>query len=99
VTWPVRVKSVAEAEFAEAAVWYYRRSPTAADAFVAAVEATLQRIGETPTTYPVVHRTIRRAIVPSFPYAIYFVQGTAECVVIAIHHGRRSPRRWKGRAA
>jgi plasmid stabilization system protein ParE len=98
VTWPVRVKSVAEAEFAEAAVWYYRRSPAAADRFVASVEATLRRIGETPTAYPVVHRTIRRAIVPSFPYAIYFVQGPTECVVIAFHHGRRSPRRWKGRA-
>jgi plasmid stabilization system protein ParE len=99
VTWPVRVKSVAEAEFAEAAVWYYRRSPQAADAFVAAVEATLRRIGESPDIYPVVHRTIRRAVIPSFPYALYFVQGTAECVVLAIHHGRRSPRRWMRRGA
>ena len=71
MTWPVRVKSVAEAEFAEAAVWYYRRSPPAAEAFVTAVEQTLARIAQTPEQYPVVHLDIRRARVPSYPYSIY----------------------------
>jgi len=99
VTWPVRVKSVAEAEFAEGAVWYYRRSAGTADRFVAAVEASLARIGESPDLYPIVHRDIRRAVVPSFPYAIYFVKGSTECVVLAIHHGKRSPRRWMRRSA
>lgn len=99
MTWPVRVKSVAEAEFAEAAVWYYRRSPAVSEAFVTAVESTLTRIGESPDAFPTVHRTIRRAVVPSFPYAVYFVQGATECVVLAIHHGRRNPRRWPRRGA
>ena len=99
MTWPVRVKSVAEAEFAEAAVWYYRRSVTAADRFVAAVESTLARIGESPEQYPLVHRTVRQALVPSFPYAIYFVKASAECVVLSVHHGKRHPRRWMGRGA
>jgi plasmid stabilization system protein ParE len=99
VTWPVRVKSIAEAEFAEAAVWYYRRSALAAQEFVAAVEGTLAKIGETPDRYPLVRRTVRRALVPSFPYAIYFVKGATECVVLAIYHGKRHPRRWKERGA
>lgn len=97
MTWPVRVKSVAEAEFAEAAVWYYRRSATVAEAFVAAVESTLDTIGQSPDQYPIVHQDTRRAVVPSFPYAIYFVKGTTECVVLSIHHGRRNPRRWMRR--
>lgn len=99
MTWPVRVKSVAEAEFAEAAVWYYRRSPAAAEQFITAVESTLAKIGESPDQYPRVHQSVRRALVPSFPYAIYFVKGAAECVVLAIHHGKRHPRRWMGRGA
>lgn len=99
MTWPVRVKSVAEAEFAEGAVWYYCRSARAADRFVAAVETTLAHIGESPDLYPTVHRDIRRAVVPSFPYAIYFVKGAAECVVLSIHHSKRSPRRWMRRRA
>ncbi len=99
MTWSVRVKSVAEAEFAEGAVWYYRRSIRAAERFVAAVELTLAKIGESPDRYPAVHRTIRRAVVPSFPYAIYFVKGARECVVLAIHHGKRHPRRWTERGA
>lgn len=99
MTWPVRVKSVAEAEFAEAAVWYYRRSRTAADGFVAAVEATFAKIADSPDQYPLVHRNVRRALVPSFPYAIYFVKGAAQCVVLVIQHGKRHPRRWMGRGA
>ena len=97
MTWPVRVKSVAEAEFAEAAIWYHRRSETVAEAFVAAVEATLKSIGQFPDRFPMVHRTTRRAIIPSFPYAVYFVKGATECVVLSIHHGKRHPRRWKRR--
>lgn len=99
MTWPVRVKSIAEAEFAEAVVWYHRRSTSAAEAFITAVESTLASIGQSPDLYPVVHRTIRRAIVATFPYAIYFVRGTTECVVLSIHHGKRNPRRWMRRGA
>ena len=96
---PVRVKSVADAEFAEAAVWYYRRSERAAEAFIAAVEATFVRIGASPDLFPIAHRTIRAALVPKFPYTIYFVAQPGECVVLAIHHGKRSPRRWMRRRA
>lgn len=98
MTWPVRVKSVAEAEFAEAAVWYYRRSPEAAESFVAGIEATLGRIGTAPELFPIIHGDIRRARVHTFPYSVYFVQGEKECVVLAIHHGKRHPRRWLRRS-
>ena len=69
---PVRVRSVADAEFAEGAVWYYRRSDRAAEAFISAVEATFARIDASPEAFPVAHRTIRAAIVPGFPYSVYF---------------------------
>ncbi len=99
MSWPVRVKSVAESEFAEGTVWYYLRSKKVAEAFIAGVEETLARIGDSPDLYPVVHRTIRRAVVPSFPYAVSFAKGATECVVVAIHHGKRTPRRWMRRGA
>jgi plasmid stabilization system protein ParE len=99
VSLPVRVKSVADGEFAEGAVWYYRRSEKAAEAFIAAVEATLARIGTAPEAFPMIYRDVRRAVVPSFPYSIYFTIRSTECVVLAIHHGKRSPRRWMRRGA
>lgn len=99
MTFAVRVKSVAETEFAEGAVWYYLRSEQAASAFIAAVEETLARIGDSPDIFPLVYRAVRRAVVPSFPYSIYFTKEPAECVVLAIHHGKRSPRRWMRRSA
>ena len=96
---PVRIKSVADAEFAEGAVWYYRRSEKAAEAFIAAVEGTFARIGAGPESFPVVFRTLRGAVVPGFPYTVYFAIRPGECVVLAIHHGKRSPRRWMRRGA
>jgi plasmid stabilization system protein ParE len=97
VTRPVRVKSVADAEFAEGAVWYYRRSAKAAEAFISAVEETFSRIAANPELFPVVYRAIRAAAVPGFPYSVYFTIRPSECVVLAIHHGKRSPRRWMRR--
>jgi toxin ParE1/3/4 len=99
VTLPVRVKSIADAEFAEGAVWYYRRSERVAEQFIVAVEETFGRIGASPEAFPVAHRTVRRAVVPGYPYTIYFVIRPAECVVLAVHHGKRSPRRWMRRGA
>lgn len=96
---PVRIESVAEGELAEGAVWYYRRSESAADSFIEAVELTLSRIGSSPEAFPVKYRTTRAATVPQFPYIIYFVVRPDECVVLAVHHSRRSPRRWMKRGA
>lgn len=96
---PVRVQSVAEAEFAEGAVWYYQRSEQAAEAFIRAVEGTFARVGATPEAFPVVFRELRAARVPGFPFTVYFTIRGEECVVLAVHHGKRSPRRWMRRTA
>jgi plasmid stabilization system protein ParE len=90
---------VAEVEFADGAVWYYLRSEKAADAFISAVEATFGRIGTSPELFPEIYRAVRRAVVPGFPYAVYFTKRATECVVLAVHHGKRSPRRWRRRSA
>lgn len=96
---PVRVQSVADAEFTEGAVWYYQRSERVAEAFISAVEGTFARIGESPDAFPLVFRSFRAARVPGFPYTVYFTIREDGCVVHAVHHGKRSPRRWMRRGA
>ena len=93
----LQLQSVAEAEVAEALEWYRQRSPTAARDFLAAVDHTLRRIQRDPDGLPAVSRTLRRALLPHFPYGIYYRVFSDVVVVVGVVHGRRHPRRWRRR--
>ncbi len=91
------MRSAALAEFAEAVEWYSARSPRAARRFVAATEATYDLLSKSAKQFPIVFDEIRRATLPGFPYSVYFRIRSTECLVIALLHGRRAPRRWQRR--
>ena len=93
----LQLQSVAEAEVAEAMEWYRQRSPGAARDFLTAVDQTLRRIQRAPESLPLVSRTLRRALLPHFPYAIYYRVFAEAVVVVGVVHGRRHPRRWRRR--
>lgn len=58
----------------------------------------LAAIGTLPASFPLVHRTVRRALLRRFPYAVFFVeQGDAEVVVLAVLHQASDPARWQTR--
>lgn len=63
--------------------------------FAAAVETTVTAILQNPLAYPRVKGDTRRALVPRFPYAVYFRPIDDEIIVLAVMHGRRSPRHWQ----
>jgi hypothetical protein len=51
-----------------------------------------------PWQFPVVYKSIWRALVREFPYALMFILGGDETLtVIACFHGSRDPVRWQGR--
>jgi plasmid stabilization system protein ParE len=62
-----------------------------ADDFLAAVDRALANIAEHPSTYPVVHQDVRRALLRRFPYSVFFVVEPERAVVLAVHHQRRDP--------
>lgn len=91
----VRPAAVEEAKTAQQ--WYAERLPTLGDAFVDALEATLNRIEDDPFAYPAAHRSLRRALLRGFPYAVIYRVTGEELLVVAVMHERRHPRRWMGR--
>jgi plasmid stabilization system protein ParE len=91
------VEPVAEAEIFEAFEWYRARSTIVARAFGDTLDATLVTVGENPEQFPVVHREIRRALLPNFPYAAFFVVDLELIRVVGVLHGKRHPRRWQHR--
>lgn len=97
MTRPVVFRPQAEHELLEAERWYEGRRPGLGSQFRAALDGTLARIGDQPLTFPVVHGEKRRALVPRFPYALYFALIDEQPVVVGVVHGHRDPTVWKSR--
>jgi plasmid stabilization system protein ParE len=93
------VRSAAEADFADAALWYEARAEGLGADFLRAVDVALAEIGRQPDRSPRVHRECRKALLRRFPYAVYFVTGADLTSVIACMHVRRDPGTWQRRVS
>ena len=91
------VRPAAEAEIAEAALWYESRSLGLGADFLRAVDVCFSEIQRTPDRFPQVYRQARKALLRRFPYAAYFVSTATGIRVVACMHVKRDPRRWQRR--
>ena len=87
----------AREELIEAQDWYEREAGLGRR-FRQAVGALTERMSANPRLFPVVFKTVRRALLRRFPYALLFVIDDDALVVIACFHGSRDPMRWQERA-
>jgi plasmid stabilization system protein ParE len=87
----------AVAEVDAAVQWYAERSPVAARAFAAEVNACVERAREAPERWPrYVHGT-RRYLLPHFPYSLVYRVRHGELEIVAVAHHRRRPGYWRSR--
>lgn len=93
----IEFHSVAESELEEILEWYAVRSFDTARRFLFRVEAVLAAVASAPSRYPTAGRTLRRAIVGGFPYAIYFRIESPAVRIVGILHLRRDPELWQER--
>ncbi|MBI1736151.1 MAG: type II toxin-antitoxin system RelE/ParE family toxin [Candidatus Rokubacteria bacterium] len=91
------VRPEAHTELLDARAWYEGQRPGLGTEFVAAVDSVFAALLDHPLACPRVHGDIRRAVVPRFPYGIYFRVVGDDVRVLAVMHGRRLPRRWRSR--
>ena len=97
--YPVIFTPAARAELVDAQDWYENEVPGLGRRFRAAVDAVVQSMSLNPRQFPVVYKSIRRALLRRFPYALMFVVETDETLtVIAWFHGSRDPAHWRKRA-
>ena len=92
------VRERARAEIREAFDWYLARSPSAAARFFEAVDAAISEIERTPERHPVVRGNLRRRLLPTFPYAVYYKLFPTVISVVGVIHGHRHPETWLQRA-
>ena len=91
------LRKAARADIAEAFRWYEARSTGLGFEFLRAVRVALAGVERAPEQYPLALDDIRKALVPRFPYVVYFAAHSRGLSVIAVMHGRRDPRRWQSR--
>ncbi len=91
------VRPQAQREFLAGRDWYEERQSGLGADFIVAVERTIERIEALPSSFPTVHAEIRRAVLRSFPYAVFFQVLEEEIVILGVVHNRRHPRSWQSR--
>lgn len=89
--------SAAEAEYAEALLWYAERGVEVAERFDAAFAAAMETIAPNPNRFPRCDERHHYYLMRHFPYQIIFRQHHDQWVVIAVAHTARNPRYWSGR--
>lgn len=94
----VRLTPEAEADLGEIFAWYSERGSDLGLEFVAAFADVLRQIERLPQSAPEVHQGIRRVLMRSFPYCIFYLLEPDAPVVLACFHASRDPRVWRVRA-
>ena len=92
------VRPLAEADLDGAATRYEDQQSGLGSRFLDAVDHVSNRVRETPLQFPSVSVGIRRALLQTFPYAVYFRETEQAVVILAVLHLQRDPRVWRGRS-
>ena len=87
----------AEAELREAFLWYFERSPIAADAFRSEAIDAIDCLGATANMWPGDDDGFRRYILRHFPYTVFYELDGQRVTVFAVAHQRRRPGYWRKR--
>ena len=94
---PLIVREAAHEDIREAFGWYETQSPGLGAEFLRFLDECFSLVRRQPEMFPEVHRRSRMAMVRRFPYLVIYRVTPDFISVIAVMHGSRHPRRWKGR--
>ncbi|MBI5919069.1 MAG: type II toxin-antitoxin system RelE/ParE family toxin [Nitrosomonadales bacterium] len=81
-------------ETGEAQAWYESQSPGLGDEFIAAIELQLKRLEQAPLLYAEVIPSVRRALLPRFPFGLFYTVRSNLVHILAVLHDARNPNRW-----
>jgi toxin ParE1/3/4 len=87
----------ARLEYREAAAFYESCRRGLGAAFSIEVEATIQRILETPERWRHIEQDVRTCRTHTFPYAVLYTVEANSILIVALMHLRREPGYWRSR--
>ncbi len=77
--------------------WYSARNVETAEAFMAELDASIQKIDEGPRRWPPYLGETRRYLLRRFPFFVVFREANDRVEILAVAHARRHPGYWLGR--
>lgn len=90
----LKFSSRALREIGEAQEWYELQSSGLGEEFIAAMELQIKRLEQAPLLYAEVIPGVRRALLPRFPYGLFYAVRGNLVHVLAVLHDARNPKRW-----
>ena len=87
----------AEAEARETFLWYFERSPLAADAFRSELLDAIDGLATRAAMWPEDDDGFRHYILRHFPYTVFYEIIDLTVTVFAVAHQRRQPGYWQHR--
>jgi plasmid stabilization system protein ParE len=76
---------------------YEQQATGLGDRFLDALRVHVERIQAHPMLYGVYYQDVRAAPLRRFPYVVYYRLQASRVLIVAVQHGRRSSRAWRGR--
>lgn len=93
----IELSDEAEVDFDKSYEFYFEDSPKVADTFFKQINLGFENIKQTPISFPVTHKDVRKYVVKKFPFAIYYRIVDKTIKIIAIFHTSRHPEIWNER--
>lgn len=93
----LRLQREAARDIEKAAFWYDSQRLGLGTHFADEIYAIFDRIEESPRSFPVVHESLRRAVVRVFPFCVFFRETADAIDIVAVLHGSRDPVEWQSR--
>lgn len=92
-----RIRLKAEKDIRAAYLWYEEQETGLGIEFLAVLRERLEAIQRFPESSPILYRNVRRAVVPRFPYVVFYVTDERRLSVLAVLHQFRDPATWPSR--
>ncbi|HEV3437163.1 MAG TPA: type II toxin-antitoxin system RelE/ParE family toxin [Gemmata sp.] len=94
---PIDFLPEAREEFDAAANWYENRKKGLGRAFTLAISQVIERIATNPQIHAVVYEDVRKAVVRSYPYCVFYREERGTLLVLSVFHTSRDPNEWQRR--
>ena len=91
------IRPEAKADLLDTFQWYQDQIPGLGYDFKSCVDEVISKIHSNPRIYKKVFLDIRRAVIKSFPFGVFYTIEDQKIIVIGVLHARRDPQLWKKR--
>jgi plasmid stabilization system protein ParE len=91
------VRPLAQADIDAAATWHERQQSGLGSRFLDVLDRVFERICNTSSQFPTIAVGVRRALLPTFPYAVNFREKEHAILILAVLHLPRDSLMWRRR--